>query len=84
MGISKAFIAGAAKLLPNAAVAFVVFHVVQRTNKTVDAVRLKEARAESWFKKTRWCWIKDKAKWTAKVQKKMDWMLHSHRQTARA
>jgi len=82
--MSKAFIAGAAKHLPNAAVAFDGFHVVQLANKAVDAVRREEARDESWLKKTRWVWLKDRTKWTAKEQDKMDWMPHSRLKTARA
>lgn len=84
MDMSKAFIAGAAKHLPAAAVAFDGFHVVQLANKAVDAVRREEARHEGWLKKTRWCWLKDKAKWTAKEKDKMDWMPHSRLKTARA
>lgn len=88
MDMSKAFIAGAAQHLPNAAVAFDGFHVVQLANKAVDAVRREEARyeggGERWLKRTRWCWLKDKAKWTSKEQEKMDWMPHSRLKTARA
>ena len=84
MDMSKAFIAGAAKHLPTAAVAFDGFHVVQLANKAVDAVRREEARSESWLKKTRWIWLKDQAKWTTKERGKMDWMPHSRLKTARA
>jgi transposase len=84
MDMSKAFIAGATQHLPRAAIAFDGFHVVQLANKAVDAVRREEARSEGWLKKTRWCWLKDKAKWTAKEQDKMDWMPHSRLKTARA
>ena len=84
MDMSKAFIQGAAKSLPDAAIAFDRFHVIQMANKAVDAVRREEARGESWLKKTRWCWLKDKTKWTAKEQDKMSWLPHSHLKTARA
>jgi transposase len=57
---------------------------VQLANKAVDAVRREEARDEGWLKKTRWCWLKDKAKWTSKEREKMDWMPHSRLKTARA
>ena len=61
--MSKAFIAGPAKYLPAAAVAFDGLHVVQLAKKAVDAVRREEARSEGgWLKKTRWCWLKDKTK----------------------
>ena len=84
MDMSKAFISGAAKYLPTAAVAFDGFHVVQLANKAVDAVRREEARGEKWLKKTRWAWLKDQAKWTAKERDKMDWMPQSRLKTARA
>ena len=85
MDMSKAFIAGAARHLPGAAVAFDGFHVVQLANKAVDAVRREEARSEGgWLKKTRWCWLKDKTKWTAKEQDKMSWLPQSRLKTARA
>lgn len=85
MDMSKAFIAGAARYLPGAAVAFDGFHVVQLANKAVDAVRREEARSQgAWLKKTRWCWLKDKARWTLKEQDKMGWLAHSRLKTARA
>ena len=84
MDMSKAFIAGAARHLPAAAVAFDGFHVVQLANQAVDAVRREEARGERWLKKTRWRWLKDKDKWTAKEQDKMDWLPYSRLKTARA
>lgn len=84
MDMSKAFIAGAAQYLPAAAVAFDGFHIVQLANKAVDAVRREEARDERWLKKTRWCWLKDKAKWTPRERDKMDWMPRSRLKTARA
>lgn len=84
MDMSKAFIAGAAQHLPSAAVAFDGFHVVQLANRAVDAVRREEARDERWLKRTRWCWLKDKAKWTRKEQDKMSWLPQSRLKTARA
>jgi transposase len=84
MDMSKAFIAGVAQNLPTAAVAFDGFHVVQLANRAVDAVRREESRGERWLKKTRWCWLKDKAKWTRKEQDKMSWLPQSRLKTARA
>ena len=84
MDMSKAFIAGAGQHLPQAAIAFDGFHVVQMANRAVDAVRREEARGERWLKKTRWCWLKDKAKWTDKEQAKMDWLPRTRLKTARA
>lgn len=82
--MSKAYITGVTKYLPTAAIAFDGFHVVQLANKAVEAVRREEAREEKWLKKTRWCWLKDKAKWTDKERDKMDWLPHSRLKTARA
>ncbi|MBC7610158.1 MAG: ISL3 family transposase [Polaromonas sp.] len=84
MDMSKAFIQGAAKHLPGAAIAFDRFHVIQMANKALDLVRREEARDESWLKKTRWALLKDKSKWTAKEQEKMDWLPHTRLKTARA
>jgi transposase len=84
MDMSKAFIQGAAKHLPKAAIAFDRFHVIQMANRAVDLVRREEARGEDWLKKTRWAWLKDKSKWTDKERGKMDWMAYSRLKTARA
>lgn len=84
MDMSKAFIAGTGQHLPQAAIAFDGFHVVQMANRAVDAVRREEAGGERWLKKTRWCWLKDKAKWTDKEQAKMDWLPRTRLKTARA
>ena len=84
MDMSKAFIQGAARHLPDAAVAFDRFHVIQMANKAVDAVRREEAASEHWLKKTRWCWLKGKDKWTLKEQAKMDWLPKTRLKTARA
>lgn len=84
MDMSKAYIAGAAEHLPAAAVAFDGFHVVQLANEAVDAVRREEVRDERWLKKTRWCWLKDQGRWTAKEREKMDWLPHTRLKTARA
>lgn len=84
MDMSKAFIAGTTRHLPAAAIAFDGFHVVQLANQALDAVRREEVRDERWLKKTRWGWLKDKDKWTAKERDKMQWMSHSRLKTARA
>lgn len=84
MDMSKAFITGAARHLPDAAVAFDRFHVIQMANKAVDAVRREELKGESWLKKTRWGWLKDSAKWSRKEQENMQWLSQSHLKTARA
>jgi len=84
MDMSKAFIAGATEHLASAAIAFDGFYVVQLANRAVDAVRREEARGERWLKKTRWCWLKEKGKWSARERSKMDWLPHSRLKTAMA
>ena len=84
MDMSKAFIAGAAEHLPTAAIAFDGFHVVQLANRALETVRREEATGERWLRKARWCWLKDKARWTDKEQEKMDWLPHTRLKTARA
>ena len=84
MDMSKAFIQGAAKCLPYAAIAFDGFHVIQKANKAVDLVRREEAKDEGWLKKTRWAWLKDPSKWTLKEQAKMQEQSHVRLRTARA
>ena len=84
MDMSKAFIAGATEHLPGAAIAFDGFHVVQLANRAVDTVRREEARGERWLKTTRWCWLKDKEKWTDNEHDTMQWLPHTRLKTARA
>jgi transposase len=84
MDMSRAFIQGAAKHLPGAAIAFDRFHVIQMANRAVDLVRGEEAREEGWLKKTRWAWLKDRSKWTDKEKDNMDWMSTCRMKTARA
>jgi transposase len=84
MDMSKAFIHGVGKYLPGAAIAFDRFHVIQMANKAVDLVRREEAASQDWLKKTRWCWVKDKSKWTDKEADKMAWLAHTRLKTARA
>lgn len=84
MDMSKAFIAGATQHLPQAAIAFDGFHVVQLANKAMDAVRKEEMREEAWLKQTRWCWLKDQSKWSDKERQKMDWLAHTKLKTAKA
>ena len=57
-----------------AAIAFDRFHVIQVANKAVDWVRQGKARGEGWLKKTRWAWLKDQSKCTAKEHDKMAWL----------
>ncbi|MBK1725626.1 ISL3 family transposase [Halorhodospira neutriphila] len=57
--MSKAYIAGVQRHLPQAAITFDAFHVVQLANNAVDQVRRTEVRTEPELKRTRWVWLKD-------------------------
>lgn len=62
--MSKAYIAGVGKHLPNAEITFDRFHIIQLANQAVDEVRRQEAKDEPLLKRTRWIWLKDVSKWT--------------------
>lgn len=64
--MSKAFITGVAKHLPQATVTFDGFHIIQLANKAMDQVRREEARYQPLLKRTRWIWLKDSKKWSSK------------------
>lgn len=59
MDMPGGFKKGAAQYLPNAAIAFDRFHIIQLANKAVDEVRRDEASYEYNLKRTRWIWLKD-------------------------
>jgi transposase len=65
--MSRAYIAGIGRHLPNAAITFDRFHVIQLANATLEEVRRAEVRAEPALKRSRWMWLKDKKKWTKKL-----------------
>nr|VFK74500.1 MAG: Transposase [Candidatus Kentron sp. MB] len=62
--MSKAYIAGVSKHLPNAQVTFDRFHIIQLANQAMDEVRRQETKDEPLLRRTRWLWLKDKSKWT--------------------
>jgi len=62
--MSRAYIAGVGRHLPNAAITFDRFHVIQLANAALEEVRRAEVREEPALKRSRWMWLKDKKKWT--------------------
>uniref|UniRef100_UPI00399B5A70 ISL3 family transposase n=1 Tax=Roseovarius halophilus (ex Wu et al. 2025) TaxID=3376060 RepID=UPI00399B5A70 len=62
--MSRSYIAGVGKHLPEAAVTFDRFHVVKLANEALDEVRRAEVRTEPALKRSRWMWLKDKHHWT--------------------
>lgn len=66
MDLSPAFQKGAAEHLPNAQVTFDRFHLMKLVNEAVDAVRKGEALSQPDLKKSRWLWLKNPGKLSAK------------------
>ena len=67
MGLSSpAFQKGAAEHLPNAQVTFDRSHLIKLVNEAVDAVRKGEALSQPDLKKSRWFWLKNPGKLSAK------------------
>jgi transposase len=82
--MSKAFITGVAKHLPQATVTFDGFHIIQLANKAMDEVRREEVRYQPLLKRTRWIWLKDSNKWSAKQLKKFEALAAKKVKSARA
>ena len=62
--MSRSYIAGVGKHLPEAEVTFDRFHVVKLANEALEDVRRAEVRSEPALKRSRWMWLKDKHRWT--------------------
>ena len=75
MDLSPAFQKGAAEHLPNAQITFDRFHLLKLVNEAVDAVRKGETHSQPILKKTRWLWLKNPGKLTAKQSKRLQELL---------
>lgn len=82
--MSKAYRAGVAKHLPQAAVTFDRFHIIQLANEAVEQVRREEVRSEPLLRRSRWTWLKDKRRWSAGQIQQFHTLSRSHLKTARA
>ncbi|BBE10963.1 hypothetical protein HH1059_03490 [Halorhodospira halochloris] len=82
--MSKAYIAGVQRYLPEAAITFDAFHVVQLANQAVDEVRRAEVRLEPALKRTRWVWLKDASRHTLKQLTELHYLSRTRLKTARA
>lgn len=82
--MSKAYIAGVGKHLPAAAITFDGFHVIQLANAAVDEVRRAEVREQPILKHTRWVWLKDGWRWTARQLQDFHALSRTQLKTARA
>jgi transposase len=84
MDMSAAYIAGVGKAMPQAAIAFDRFHVIQMANAALEQVRREELRSQPELKRTRWGWLKDFKKWTPQQIQDMHWLTRTRLKTARA
>ena len=75
MDLSPAFQKGAAEHLPNAQITFDRFHLMKLVNEAVDAVRKGETHSQPSLKKTRWLWLKNPGKLTAKQSARLQEIL---------
>ena len=71
MDLSPAFQKGAAEHLPNAQITFDRFHLMKLINEAVDAVRKGEVYSQPDLKKSRWLWLKNPEKLSAKQSAKL-------------
>jgi transposase len=84
LDMSKAYIAGVNKHLPNAAITFDVFHLVSLANKALDEVRREERRTEPALSHSRWTWLKDKHQWSERQIAQFHRLSRTRLKTARA
>jgi len=82
--MSKSFIAGVESTLPWAKITFDEFHIIQMANKVVDTVRREEVKTEPLLKKSRWGYLKDESKWTAKQSHQMQTLSKMRLKTTKA
>ncbi|MGC8468229.1 MAG: ISL3 family transposase, partial [Acidithiobacillus sp.] len=75
MDLSPAFQKGVAEHLPNAQVTFDRFHLMKLINEAVDAVRKGEALSQPDLKKSRWLWLKNPERLSAKQSAKLQELL---------
>lgn len=83
LDMSRAFIAGVATHLPNAAACFDPFHLVQRANEALERVRRDEVAELPELKGTRFHWLKDASDWSRK-EIDLHWLRMGRHRTARA
>ena len=75
MDLSPAFQKGATEHLPNAQITFDRFHLMKLINEAVDAVRKGEALSQPDLKKSRWLWLKNPERLSAKQSAKLQELL---------
>jgi len=82
--MSRSYIAGVGRHLPNAAITFDRFHVIQLANAAREEARRAEVREKSALKNSRWMWLKDKHSWTKRKIQQHHELSRMHLKTERA
>jgi transposase len=82
--MSRAYIAGVGRHLPNAAITFDRFHVIQLANAALEEVRRTEVRSQPALKHSRWMWLKDKHRWSKRQIAQHHELSRMHLKTGRA
>ena len=82
--MSPAFISGVSKQFPQAEITFDRFHIMKLVNDAVDQVRRQEFATQPLLKKTRYIWLKNPIKLTARQKTTLDSLTGLRLKTARA
>jgi transposase len=82
--MSPAFISGIEEHFPAAHITFDKFHVMKLLNKALDEVRRQEQITEPGLKCSRYIWLKNKGKLSAKQEKRLSSLSMLKLKTARA
>ncbi len=86
MDMSPAYYVGVSTNLPDAAITYDRYHLIQMLTKAVDDVRRSEAKSRPELRGTRYAWLKNPANLTRRQQGTFEWLTTRHLalQTARA
>ena len=84
MDMSPAYQRGAAETLPQAAVTFDRFHVMQVVGKALDDVRRREHKTRPELKRSRYLWLTNPAHLSATQQAALDQLSATNLRTAQA
>jgi transposase len=82
--MSRSYIAGVGRHLPQAAITFDRFHVIALANAALEEVRRAEVRSEPALKHSRWMWLKDKYRWSKRQITQHHHLSRMRLKTARA
>ncbi len=82
--MSPAFTKGVRESLPEAAITYDRFHVMQLMGAAVDAVRREEARTQQSLKGTRYLWLSNAEKLRPRQQEQLSGLRRRQLQTGRA